>query len=361
MIDYYLIFSFALAYFIAFGLVPIVRVVAFKLNAVDIPKDDRRMHKKPIPRWGGAAIYSGFVISVACFAPIIDSRLIGILIGSLVIVIVGIFDDKYALPAWLKLLGQCVSAVIVIAFGVRINAFNGLLSFVDNQFIIQWFSIIITFVWIIVVTNAINLIDGLDGLAVSISGISAFALIFISILSDRFDVAVLFASVAGACMGFRPYNIHPAKIFMGDSGALFLGYILSTLSIDAFLQGYSAMSIIVPIIVLGLPIFDTSFAIIRRLYKKQGIMSADRGHLHHRLVDGGFSQKETVSIMSTFSALLSITAIILVAKSFNRAIVLVLAMVVMAFCIKLYRENKEIAKKYIEGLENNRGDENGEN
>lgn len=361
MNEYYLIFSFALAYFIAFGLVPIVRVLAFKLNAVDVPKDERRMHKKPIPRWGGVAIYAGFLISVACFAPVIDERLIGILIGSVIIVIVGIFDDKYALPAWVKLLGQCVAAIIVIAFGVRINAFNGLWAFTGNLAFIKWFSMAVTFVWIIGVTNAINLIDGLDGLAVSVSGISSFALIFISILTSRYDVAVLFASVAGACMGFRPYNVHPAKIFMGDSGALFLGYILSTLSIDAFLQGYSAMSIIVPIIVLALPIFDTSFAIVRRLYRRQGIMSADRGHLHHRLVDGGFTQKETVSIMSTFSALLSITAVILVAKGFNRAIVLVGAMAVMAFCIKLYRENKEIAKKYIEGLETNRGDENGEN
>lgn len=361
MIDYYLIFSFALAYFIAFGLVPIVRVLAFKLNAVDVPKDERRMHKKPIPRWGGVAIYSGFVISVACFSPIIDSRLIGILIGSLVIVIVGVFDDKYALPAWLKLLGQCVAAVIVIAFGVRINAFNGLLAFVDNYTVINWFSMIITFIWIIGVTNAINLIDGLDGLAVSISGISAFALIFLSLIIGRTDVAVLFSAVAGACMGFRPYNVNPAKIFMGDSGALFLGYILSTLSIDAFLQGYSSMSVIVPVIVLGLPIFDTSFAIVRRLYKGQGIMSADRGHLHHRLVDSGFSQRETVSIMSTFTALLSITAIILEAKGLNRALVLIAAMAIMAFSIKLYRENKEIARKYIEGLENLRGDENGEN
>ena len=132
MIDYNLIFSFALAYLVTFALVPIVRVLAFKMNAVDIPKDKRRMHKRPIPRWGGTAIYAGFVVSVACFTPVIDKRLIGILIGSLVIVIIGILDDKFALNPFLKLLGQCVAAVIVIAFGVKINAFNGLLASFNN-------------------------------------------------------------------------------------------------------------------------------------------------------------------------------------------------------------------------------------
>lgn len=361
MIDYNLIFSFALAYLLTFACVPIVRVLAFKMNAVDIPKDERRMHKKPIPRWGGGAIYLGFVVSVACFTPVIDSRLIGILLGSFVIVCTGILDDKYALSAVVKLLGQSLAAVIVISFGVRIHAFNGILASLNNPVITNWFSIFITFLWIIIVTNAINLIDGLDGLAASVSGISALALVFISIITKRYDMAIIFVAVAGACMGFLPFNSHPAKIFMGDSGALFLGYILATLSIETFLQGYSALSFIVPIIVLALPIFDTSFAIIRRIYRHKGIMSADRGHLHHRLIDGGFTHKETVTILSTFTAMLSLTAIILTSKGINRAMVLILAMIVLAVCVKLYRENKDIAKKYLIQLQENGSDENEEN
>ena len=351
MIDYNLIFSFALAYLVTFAAMPIVRVLAFKMNAVDVPKDERRMHKKPIPRWGGAAIYLGFIVSVACFTPIIDSQLVGVLIGSLVMVGIGILDDKYALRAVVKLLGQCVAAIIVIAFGTRINAFNGILEHLNNPQLTLWFSIIVTFVWIIIVTNAINLIDGLDGLAASIAGISALALVFISIITGKYDMAIIFIAVAGACFGFLPFNSHPAKIFMGDSGALFLGYILSTLSIRTFLNGYSVMSFIVPIIVLALPIFDTSFAIIRRVYRHKGIMSADRGHLHHRLVDNGFTHKETVTILSTFTAMLSLTAIILVSKGINRAIVLIIAMALMAVCVKLYRENKDIAKIYIKELQ----------
>ena len=177
MIDYNLIFSFALAYLVTFAAMPIVRVLAFKMNAVDVPKDERRMHKKPIPRWGGAAIYLGFIVSVACFTPVINKRLIGILIGSLVIVVIGILDDKYVLNPLLKLLGQCVAAVIVIAFGVKIHAFNGLLASFNSQYLTNLFSIAVTFIWIIGVTNAVNLIDGLDGLAASISGISALALV----------------------------------------------------------------------------------------------------------------------------------------------------------------------------------------
>ncbi|MBE7029499.1 MAG: undecaprenyl/decaprenyl-phosphate alpha-N-acetylglucosaminyl 1-phosphate transferase [Ruminococcaceae bacterium] len=350
MLDYNIIFSFALAYFVAFATVPIVRVLAFKTDAVDIPKDERRMHSKPIPRWGGVAIYIGFIVSVVCFTPVIDIKLLGILSGSLIIVITGIIDDKYAIRALLKLLGQVLAAALVIASGVRIHALNQLLSFVDNPVIIEWFSIIVTFLWIIAVTNAINLIDGLDGLAASISRISSFALVFISLLTGRADMAVVFMAVAGACSGFLPYNSYPARIFMGDSGALFLGYILSTLSIETFFIGYSVMTYIVPVIVLAIPIFDTSFAIIRRLCTGKGIMSADRGHLHHRLVDMGFSQKETVTIMSTYSALLSITAILLISEGINRALVLIVVMIFLAVCINLYKTNKNIAKRYMEEL-----------
>jgi len=359
MIDFNIIFSFALAYLVTMSVTPLIRVLAFKMNAVDIPKDNRRMHKKPIPRWGGIGIFSGFVVGVICFTEVIDVQLLGILAGSLVIVITGMLDDKYSLKPMVKLLGQTVAAVIVILCGVRINLFTNPLPFGSSMINLHYLSIPATFIWIIALTNAINLIDGLDGLAASISGIAALALLIVCLIVGRLDMAVILAAVSGACFGFLPHNSHPAKIFMGDSGALFLGFILSTLSVQGFFKGYAAISFIIPVIVLAIPIFDTSFAILRRLYQRRGIMSADRGHLHHRLVDMGFSHRETVKLMSTFSALLSITAIVIAEKGINRASVLVIAMLLFAISIRVYYKNKNIATEYMDELREN-GSENNE-
>ncbi len=361
MINFNIIFSFALAYLITLSVIPLVRVLAFKMNAVDVPKDKRRMHKKPIPRWGGIGIFAGFIVSVICFTEIIDIQLLSILAGSLIIVITGVLDDKYALKPIYKLLGQCLAAGIVIYFGVRINFFTNPLPFGDSFISLNWLSIPVTFIWIVIMTNAINLIDGLDGLAASISGIGALALLMISLVIGRFDMAAILAAVSGACFGFLPHNSHPAKIFMGDSGALFLGFILSTLSIQGFFKGYAAIAFIIPIVVLALPIFDTSFAILRRLYKRQGIMSADRGHLHHRLIDMGFSHRETVQLMTAYSALFAITAIVIMEKGLKRALVLILALLIFTVSIRVYRKNKHIASEYIDEINESRNDENEEN
>lgn len=361
MLNLNIIFSFALAYLITMSVTPLVRVMAFKLNAVDVPKDDRRMHKKPIPRWGGIAIFSGFIISVICFTEVIDRQLLSILIGALIIVITGALDDKYALKPFVKLLGQVVAAAIVIFSGVRINIFTNPLPFGDGVINLNYLSIPVTFLWIIIMTNAINLIDGLDGLAASVSGISSLALLLVCVLFGRYDMAAILAAVAGACYGFLPFNSHPAKIFMGDSGALFLGFILSALSVQGFFKGYAAITFVIPLIVLALPIFDTSFAIIRRIYKKQGIMSADRGHLHHRLVDLGFSHRETVRLMTALSALLSITAIVIAEKGINRASVLIIAIILFAISIRIYYKNKNIANEYMDELSENGSGESEEN
>ena len=361
MINFNIIFSFALAYLVTVSVVPLIRVLAFKMNAVDVPKDSRRMHKKPIPRWGGIGIFSGFLVSVICFTEIIDFQLLAILAGSLIIVITGILDDKYALSAWVKLLGQILATVIVLLAGIRINIFTNPFPFGEDMINLSYLSIPITFIWIIVMTNAINLIDGLDGLAASISGISSLALLIVCLLFGKTDMAAIIAAVGGACFGFLPHNSHPAKIFMGDSGALFLGFILATLSVQGFFKGYAAITFVIPVIILALPIFDTSFAILRRLYKKQGIMSADRGHLHHRLVDLGFSHRETVRLLTTFSALLSITAIVITTKGIKRALVLIAAMILFAISIRVYHKNKNIASEYMEELEENGRVENEKN
>jgi len=359
MIDYSVIFAFALAYLVAYSALPLIRVFAFKLNAVDIPKDKRRMHKRPIPLLGGIAIYLGFIVSVACFTAIIETEILGILIGSLIIVVIGALDDLYDLRPIVKLLGQILAAAVAIYFGARIRIFYHPFNVGGKILDLSWLSIPATFVWIVIMTNAINLIDGLDGLAASVSGISAIALLFLCVVSGNTAIAAPLAAVAGGCFGFLPYNKHPAKIFMGDSGALFLGYILSTLSVTGLFRAYSIVTYIVPVIVLGVPIFDTSFAILRRIKSREGIMHADRGHLHHRLIDMGFSQRETVSFLASLTALLSLSAIVLATGGIKRSLVVLVVMIFFIVFIKGYRKNKSIATEYLKKIEEEKY-ENGE-
>ena len=357
MIDYNVIFSFALAFLISFAALPLVRVFAFRVNAVDVPKDERRMHKEPIPLLGGIAIFAGFTVSVACFASAIDSELLGVLIGSLIMVITGAIDDKYDLSPIVKLSAQIVAAGVAIAFGVRLRIFMYPFH-VGNTFIdLSYLSVPATFLWIILMTNAINLIDGLDGLAVSVSGISAAALIFLGIVQKYTIVAVPLAAVVGGCAGFFPYNRHPAQIFMGDSGALFLGYILSTLSVIGFFRFYSPITYVVPVIVLGVPIFDTSFAIIRRIINHKGIMTADRDHLHHRLIDMGFKHREVVTILAMLSAMLSMFAIVMASRGIKRSLVILVFMAVFAVSIRIYKKNKSVSDEYMEELESSENEE----
>lgn len=357
MIDFNAVFSFAIAFLVSFAALPLVRVFAFRINAVDIPKDKRRMHKKPIPLLGGIAIFAGFAVSVASFANIIDNELLGVLIGSFIMVVTGVIDDKYDMPAIVKLAAQAVAAAVAIAFGVQLRIFTHPFH-VGNSFIdLSYLSIPATFIWIILMTNAINLIDGLDGLAVSVSAISAGALLFLGIVEQYTVVAVPLAAVVGACAGFLPYNRHPAKIFMGDSGALFLGYILATLSVIGFFRYYSPITYVVPVIVLGVPIFDTSFAIIRRIVKHKGIMEADRGHLHHRLIDMGFRHRDAVTILSMMSALLSMFAIVMASRGIKRSLVILIVMIGFAISIKVYQKNNSVAKQYMEELESSEDEE----
>lgn len=360
MIDYSVIFAFALSYLVAFSIMPIVRVFAFKVNAVDIPKDKRRMHKKPIPLLGGIAIYLGFIVSCACFSEIIEKEFLGILIGSFVIVTLGILDDLFDLSPIVKLLGQILAAGIAIYFGTRINLFSEPINLFGKEMNLNFLSIPTTFVWIILLTNAINLIDGLDGLAGTISGISAVALLFLCVAKGNLAMVAPLAAVAGGCFGFLPYNRHPAKIFMGDSGALFLGYILSTLSVSGLFRHASWITYIVPIIVLGVPLFDTVFAILRRLVSREGIMHADRGHLHHRLIDMGFTQRETVSLLASLSSLLALSAIVLAANGLKRALVVVAVMIILVVSIQIYKKNKSVADEYLKEIENSEREEQNE-
>lgn len=328
----YIVFAFVVALIMAYVATPLAKRLAFKLGAVDVPKDGRRMHKEPKARLGGLAIFYGFLVSVLCFGNFtlatggMNWNLIGILIGSLIVVVLGIFDDIKPRPAMFKFLIQIAAAIIPVLLGVRVfavrNPFSGTLLAIP-----EWLSITGSVLWIVGVTNAVNLIDGLDGLAAGVSSIAAVALLSILLIehSSAITLLVMAAALAGACFGFLPYNFNPAKLFMGDTGATFLGFILACISIQGPFKTYVAFA--VPFLVLGLPIFDTLFAIIRRVIKRQPIMAPDRGHLHHRLIDKGFSHRSTVIILYGLSAILAISAIVMLITDVSRALILILSIV----------------------------------
>jgi len=279
---------------VAFITTPVVRSLAFKVGAVDVPRDNRRMHKHPIPRMGGLAIFFGFILSALIFIPL-TTPLRGMLLGAVVIVILGIFDDIYALPAMPKFLIQILAALIAVLMGNRIDILSNPNIFSsDPYWVLGWLSIPISVIWIVGITNAVNLIDGLDGLACGVSTISSMTMLVIALTVAEPEVALLMAALSGGCIGFLPYNLNPAKIFMGDTGSTFLGFILAVVSIQGLFKSYAIISFAVPFLMLGLPIFDTCFAIFRRVSHGQSPMAPDRGHIHHRLIDMGFSQKQAV-------------------------------------------------------------------
>ena len=340
----YIFLALVVAFLIAFSATPMVISLAHKVNAIDVPKDARRVHKKPTPLMGGLAIFYGFIVSVLCFATL-DRETLGVLIGAVIIVTTGIIDDITDMKAIVKLLCQILAAAVVVYSGVRIEHIaNPLSNWVGPPYIILNYlvSCAVTMFWIVGICNALNLIDGLDGLAVGVSSIASTAMLALTILSQNLNASILIAAVAGACLGFLPYNFNPAKIFMGDTGALFLGYILACVSIQGMLKMSAVITFAVPILILGLPIFDTAFAIVRRLLTGRSPMSPDRGHLHHRLLDMGFSQRRVVAILYTLTAVLCMTAVVISIKGYMRGILLIVSvLIIVMISVKVMAEIKE--------------------
>ena len=316
---------------LSFLITPLVKHLAMKVGAMDIPKDNRRMHTVPIPRMGGLAIFIGFLLSVLVFCRELDRGLQSILLGAIVIVILGVFDDKYALGAKLKLVVQLAAAAIVVFYGdLRIDRITNPFG---SSYYSYWdfgvFAYPITIVWIVAITNAVNFIDGLDGLACGVSCISSINLLVIALLVSDARVAIIMAALTGACLGFVPYNFNPAKIFMGDTGSTFLGFMLATVSIQGLFKAYTAISFIVPFLLLGLPIFDICFAVIRRVASGRSPMEADRGHFHHRLIDMGFSQKQSVAIAYVLTGILGLAAVLLTLSGAMRTLIMLGAILVV--------------------------------
>lgn len=330
--------AFLLAFITAFVVTPYTIKLAKKVGAVDLPKDERRINKKVMPRLGGLAVIIGFLISLIYLIAImgiegtldlgIDGyhiKLIGFFIGALIITITCFIDDLKNIPPLVKLIGQIAAAIFVIQSGIRIEhiditfLYGGELTELNNVF-----SYILTLGWIVGITNAINLIDGLDGLSSGISLISCLSLIIIFSLNGSPLIAIIMiTALAGALTGFLPFNFNPAKTFIGDTGSNFLGYSLAVISILGVAKTYTLIVIVAPLIVLALPVFDTLFAIARRLIKGKSLKAviiADKGHLHHQMLKRGFTQKEAVLVLYGISATLGMFAVVLMESGIWKAL-----------------------------------------
>lgn len=317
-------------------LTPFVKKFAIKMKVIDIPKDNRRIHKKPIPLLGGLAIYFSFILTLILKSGSLSRSEIGIIIGATIIVIGGFLDDKFDIRPWHKLLIQMASALSLVIYGIRIQLITNPISSSELYVSIGILSIPLTIVWVVGITNALNLIDGLDGLAAGVAFISAVTIFIIALLNNRSEAAVLTVILSGAILGFLPYNFNPATIFMGDTGAQLLGFLLAAISIEGAIKSAAAFAIAVPILALGIPIYDILFAMIRRKLNGRPIMQADRGHLHHRLLDMGLTQRQAVIIMYLISAVLGSFAIIAMQVSTQRSYFL-LAMVMVVLVIVAWK------------------------
>jgi len=340
-----IVFALGVAFIVANLMTPVVKSFAKQVGAIDIPDAKRHIHKSPTPRMGGLAIFIAFLVSVLIFANI-TTQVQGILLGAILIVVVGAIDDVLNLNAWLKFGVQILAAVIAVLSGVLINVVSNPLLMTSGQALtIGVLSVRVTIIWIVAVTNSVNLIDGLDGLACGVSSIACLTLLVVSLLvpDANSNVVIILAALFGACIGFLPYNLNPAKIFMGDTGALMLGYILATVSVIGMFKFYAIITFILPVLALAVPILDTTFAFTRRLMHGQSPFHADRGHFHHKLLDMGLNQKQAVAVLYAVSAILGLAGVLLTATGIVKMFVALLAFVIAA-CIWLFvfRHNKNI-------------------
>ena len=285
---------------------PVVIKLAFKVGAIDKP-NSRKVHAKVMPRLGGLAIFVAFTIPTLMTIGV-NKQFIGLLIGGIIILAIGVLDDIKGLSPKVKLAGQLVAALVLISFGAKVDTITN--PFGSASINLGWLSIPVTIFWIVGVTNAVNLVDGLDGLAAGIAAIAAATLGVVAMENDPAITLVAFILV-GAILGFMRYNFNPARIFMGDSGSLFLGYILSGLAIMGLAKSATVFSLFVPVLVLGVPILDTLFAIIRRVVNDQPIFKADKAHLHHCLLASGLTHRQAVLVIYLIHATLSGLAILL--------------------------------------------------
>ena len=366
--------AFMIAFMTSFMMTPQTIKLARKLGAVDTPKDERRINKINMPRLGGLAVIAGFIISIVYLLIVMTiesnidltqdnyhTKLAGFVIGGLIISLVCFYDDIKGAKAIVKLIAQIIAAIVVVKSGLIIDSID--IPFFQIESENELFYQILTIGWIVGITNALNLIDGLDGLSTGISIISCLSLLIIFALNGSPLISIiLITALCGSLVGFLPYNFNPAKTFIGDTGSNFLGYCLSIISILGIAKTYTAIVIVAPLIVLALPLFDTIFAIIRRLINGKSlkaIIEPDANHLHHKMLQKGFTQKQAVLILYGLSATFGMFAIILLesgiwkALSFALIIIVIIAMGYKEFFKqRLLSDTEEQHENQIDGQMN---------
>ncbi|WP_425802579.1 glycosyltransferase family 4 protein [Desulfitobacterium sp. Sab5] len=314
------VWTFIIALLVATIATPISMILGHRWGAIAIP-GGRHVHKRPIPRIGGLAIYFGFWVAVI-FTQKWNSSILGLFIGSTIIVLVGLWDDIKDMRPLTKLFWQIFAASLFVVFGASMDQIS-LPHFGEVH--LGWFGIVFAVFWIIGLVNTVNISDGLDGLAAGICFMAAILLFWSALRINQFPAAHLTIALAGACLAFLFFNFHPAKVFMGDTGSMFLGYIIGGISIMGLLKTATILGLVFPLIVLGMPLTDLTFAIIRRKLKGHSIASADRGHLHHRLLDAGLSQRQAVLLLYAMSACFGFAAVLGAIGSWIWAAVLLIA------------------------------------
>lgn len=338
-----------ICFFASIILTPIVKKIAFKVGATDKP-NQRKVHQKIMPRLGGLAIFFSFLIGVAVIHPDVPFHW-EILLGSFVIILTGVVDDIKEISPKIKLAGQILAAFIVVVMGdLNVEFIN--LPF-GGQIDFGPLSVPLTMIWIIGITNAINLIDGLDGLAGGVSTIALLTIAGMAASMGNTYVMVVALIAAVSTIGFLFYNFYPAKIFMGDTGALFLGYLIAVLSLLGF-KGITFISLIIPIIILGVPISDTFFAIVRRLVNKQPLSAPDKSHVHHCLLKAGYSHRQAVLLIYTMSSIFGLAAFIFSQATVWGSLIVIVALVLaIEFIVEkigLIREDYQPLIKFLRGI-----------
>lgn len=328
--QYLIVSGMVAAFVVAYILTPQLIRLARRVGAMDSP-DARKVHSELMPRIGGLAIYAGFIAGVLVFVPL-STEIKALLGGASVVMLLGLVDDIWGISPKIKLLGQIAAAAIATAGGIQVefisNPFNGMAF--GKMLPLGYLAAPVTIFWIVGVTNALNLIDGLDGLAAGTSAIAAVTIAAVALMEGQLLVSMMAMVLAVSIMGFLKYNFHPARIFMGDSGSMFLGFILANLAVMGLTKGATVISLFIPIVVLGIPIFDTFFAIVRRYLQGKPIFQADKGHLHHRLLDMGLTHKQTVLAIYGVNMTLGGSAVILSMLTTDQGLWILLGIVLLS-------------------------------
>lgn len=325
-------FIFLLAIALTAMVTPLSIMFAKKTNAIDIPRDDRRMHDRPIPRIGGIAIFAGSVAAIIiavelgyCDVPaprghaeiIPHSRIYGVLTGGTLMFLLGLWDDYKNLKPYVKLTGQILISTLVFFLGVKLDYISVFLGETQFSGVVSY---VLTVIWLVGVTNTINLVDGLDGLAAGIVAIASMCIAYVAYIFGYYASCFPVLALAGGCFGFLPFNFYPAKTFMGDSGSLYLGFMIGSFSLLQPVKSTTVVAVLIPCLVLALPLFDTIFAIIRRLVNHKPVMGADKGHIHHRLMKTGMGQRRTVLCMYGICGIMGIAAILVARDLYKETI-----------------------------------------